>query len=252
MGYLTLHSGGRLASLEEVCNVTTPRPSGIWRPIPHEMVVQRITEELQSTSLQVVHQEFGLSHDDARMFGIMELRNGSNRDDFALIAGIRNSHDKSFPIGLACGSRVFVCDNLAFSGEVVIRRKHTTNVMRDLPSLLNRAVYKLTELRQHQASRIDAYKLRQICQAEAHDILIRGMRAGVVAASKLPKVLAEWDEPKHEDFRERTLWSLFNAFTEVMKDYETADLPWRTRGLHGLCDTVANVPCFGNSEITIV
>ena len=33
----------------------------------------------------------------------------------------------------------------------------------------------------------------------------------------LPKVIEAWDEPKHEEFVPRTAWSLFNAFTEVLK-----------------------------------
>jgi hypothetical protein len=34
---------------------------------------------------------------------------------FAL--GIRNAHDKSFRLAVTVGYRVFVCENLAFSGD---------------------------------------------------------------------------------------------------------------------------------------
>jgi hypothetical protein len=61
----------------------------------------------------------------------MTLR--SPYDDYTDTVGLRNSHDKSFPIGIAFGSRVFVCDNLAFHGEHVIRRKHTVKAKRELP-----------------------------------------------------------------------------------------------------------------------
>src|SRR5881397_1045647 len=47
--------------------------------------------------------------------------------------GLRNSHDKRFPIGISVGSRVFVCDNLAFIGDHVIKRKHTANAKTALP-----------------------------------------------------------------------------------------------------------------------
>jgi hypothetical protein len=39
----------------------------------------------------------------------------------------------------------------------------------------------------------------------------------VLPASRLPKVIEAWDEPRHEEFVPRTAWSLFNAFTEVQK-----------------------------------
>jgi hypothetical protein len=54
--------------------------------------------------------------------------------------GIRNSHDKTFPAGLVAGTKVFCCDNLAFSGEVQISRKHTRFAERDLTHLTARAV----------------------------------------------------------------------------------------------------------------
>lgn len=43
--------------------------------------------------------------------------------DYTDMLGLKNSHDKSLPIGIAFGSRVFDCDNLAFSADHVIRRK---------------------------------------------------------------------------------------------------------------------------------
>lgn len=43
------------------------------------------------------------------------------------------------------------------------------------------------------------------------------VKGNIVSASRLPKVIEAWGEPKHEEFRPRTAWSLFNAFTEVQK-----------------------------------
>jgi hypothetical protein len=40
-----------------------------------------------------------------------------------------------------------VCDNLSFSGEVRLARKHTSRIEADLPALVNRAVGQLGELR---------------------------------------------------------------------------------------------------------
>jgi hypothetical protein len=48
----------------------------------------------------------------------------------------QDSHDKTFPIGIAFGAKVFVCDSLSFIADHVIRRKHTANAKRDLPALV--------------------------------------------------------------------------------------------------------------------
>jgi hypothetical protein len=56
------------------------------------------------------------------------------------------------------------------------------------------------------------------------------MDADAVAPSALPRVLKEYREPWHEEFMPRTAWSLYNAFTEVMKGLPHL-LPERTRAL---------------------
>jgi hypothetical protein len=72
--------------------------------------------------------------------------------------GLRNSHDKSFPIGVAFGSRVFVCDNLAFIADHVVKRRHTTNLKRDLPALVTEMIEPLALHREAQAKTFERYK----------------------------------------------------------------------------------------------
>lgn len=60
-------------------------------------------------------------------------------------------------------------------------------------------------------------KVRELPPAHAHHLMVEAIRANVLPASRLPKVLEAWEAPKHEEFAPRTAWSLFNAFTEVQK-----------------------------------
>jgi hypothetical protein len=64
---------------------------------------------------------------------------------------------------------------------------------------------------------IAAMKGRGVSDQQAHHLMVLAVRAQIVPASWLPKVLTAWEQPKHEEFRSRTAWSLFNAFTEVLK-----------------------------------
>lgn len=54
--------------------------------------------------------------------------------------------------------------------------------------------------------------------------MVEAVRAGVLPASRLPKVLAAWDRPTHPDFTARTAWSLYNAFTELAKSRSPAQI----------------------------
>jgi glycerol-3-phosphate responsive antiterminator len=56
------------------------------------------------------------------------------------MVGIRGSYDQSMSRMLGVGSRVFVCDNMAFSTEVSIATKQTTNIGSRLPGLMRAAV----------------------------------------------------------------------------------------------------------------
>jgi len=40
---------------------------------------------------------------------------------------------------------------------------------------------------------------------------------GVVTERQLPVMKREWQTPKHDAFKERTAWSLYNAGTECLK-----------------------------------
>jgi hypothetical protein len=237
MNGLTLHCGTNLATSDAVHAVPTPEATASWQPIPHGDLYTRVRTTLEGSGLHVVQEAHGLWREGLRYFGLMEVRNGHNADDFGLVVGLRNSHDKSFPAALALGSRVFVCDNLAFSGEIKLSRKHTTYIWRDLPGLVERAVGRLADLRNLQSRRIDAYKSALLTdERTVHDLVVRSVYARALPASQVVDVVNEWREPRHDDFRPRTAWSLFNAFTEVLKGSLTL-LPSRTLALHGLLDS---------------
>lgn len=77
--------------------------------------------------------------------------------------------------------------------------------------------------------------------AHAHDLIIRSVDVGVCANSYIPDVLREWREPVHEQFVERNVWTLFNAFTAALKQGNLAELPRRTEALHGLLDVAVGL-----------
>jgi hypothetical protein len=73
------------------------------------------------------------------MFGVLTCANGKPAVDYALAIGLRSSTDRGLAVGIAAsGVRLFICDNLAFFGEVTAQRKHTAHVFRDQPDLIYR------------------------------------------------------------------------------------------------------------------
>ncbi len=189
----------------------------------------------------MVAQAHALWKDGLRYFGAFQLAATDPASDYALVAGLRNSHDRSFPAGFACGSGVFVCDNLAFSGEVRLSRRHTARIREDLPRLITSAVGRLGTMKLNQEVRIQEYKEKEITDIQAHDLIIRAMDVGALTPIRVPAVLQEWRKPSHEEFAPRTAWSLFNGFTEAYKQSSPTLLASRSIPLHGLFDQLVGI-----------
>jgi hypothetical protein len=166
---------------------------------------------------------------------------GRKENEFGWVVGLRNSHDQTYPAGLVAGTRVFVCDNLAFSGEVRISRKHTRNAERDLRHLTARAVGQLGDKFRGLDQRVNAYKASPVDDARAHDIVIRAVDCAAITPAQIPAVLAGWREPGHEAFVSRDAWSLFNAFTWVHKGANPHTALRRGEALHGLFDAAVGL-----------
>lgn len=233
---LVLHTGAKNVDYGQVAAVQTPSATASWYPIAHLTLVQHLLTALPNYGLRVVKQAHGLWKDGLRYFGLYQVAGDDfNSADFGLVFGLRNSHDKKFPAGLALGSGVFICDNLAFSSEIVVGRKHTRFILRDLPQLISKAVGKLVEKRVDQQRRFDAYQVEHITDTQAHDLIIRAMRGGAINVTRVPDVVNQWHNPRH-DFGNKTVWRLFNGFTEVLKESNLMELPNRTTKLHGLMD----------------
>lgn len=148
---------------------------------------------------------------------MLTCRNGRPTEDWTLAIGLRNSYDRSLSIGLVAGTRVLCCDNLAFSGDVKASRKHTANVFRDLPDLIYQMLSQVASMRERIEGEIAAMKVRELPPAHAHHLMVEAIRANVVPASWLPRVIEVWDAPRLPELAPRTAWSLFNAFTDVQK-----------------------------------
>lgn len=251
---LMLHCGASHVTRSDVDAVKTPAPVGQHYPIPHRLLIDHVHAQLDTDALEIVEEAHALTKDGARYFGLTRVKSRGGDSallpadtsigrDYDLVVGLRNSHDQSAAASLVCGNQVFVCDNLAMSGEVLIGRKHTRFIRRDLPLLIPRAFGRLGHERQNMERRVAAYKGADLSDKDAHDLIVRAMvDSRIFPPSRLPDVVGQWRAPAHEEFEPRTAWSLFNAFTEVAKprrpDAQAAleTLSKRTRNLQGFLD----------------
>jgi len=233
---LLLHCGAQAVPRSRIAEASTPPSTRTWQPVPHITVLNAVEVALLERGLRITNSAYALSKESARFFGLLEItREANDSNDYHWVVGVRNSHDKTVPAGIVAGTQVLVCDNLCFSGEIKLARKHTRFILRDLGELAHRAVKELDHGFNEQARRIARYKETTIRSSTAHDLIVRAVDAGVCSNQQIPRVLKEWREPSHGCFSPRNVWSLQNAFTETLKGNLTL-LPQRTQRLHTLLD----------------
>ena len=115
MPNLLVHCGANRVDRGAIALAPTPERTRTWFPIPHAQLLELVESTFQSNDYSIANEAHALT--DSRYFGLLELKTESQPDDYRLVVGLRNSHDRSFPAGLAVGHCVLCCDNLAFSGR---------------------------------------------------------------------------------------------------------------------------------------
>ncbi len=241
MNGMILHCGAKETTRQDLSLVPTPDPTATWTPIPHEALLNVAAENLERSGYRIVSERHALNREGGHYFGLLEVRNGHDETDRSLMIGLRNSHTKDLSAGMAVGNKVFVCDNLSFSGEIRIARMHTKHILEDLPRMVEATMGRLAEVRHLQDRRIAAYRERELTNSEFNDLLIQALDCRAATATALPKILESWRHPEHPEFKERSLWSAFNAFTQHYKELRLAEVSRRSLALHGMCDGLAGL-----------
>ena len=231
---LMLHAGATLIEYDDLRAVNTPPRTESHVPVAHHEIVELMRYSLGFYGHEIVEEHHAVTEDGARYFGLLSLR--STYGDYTDTVGLRNSHDRRFPIGIAFGSRVFVCDNLAFHAERIIKRKHTANAKRELPGLVAEVVGPLHDQRQRQERVFDRYRNTQLPDELADHTILSLYRSGVINIQRVPDVMEQWEKPAH-DWGDRTAWRLFNAATFSLTG-RVAENPSVTTQLHRVIDGV--------------
>lgn len=234
---LILHCGAEEVPYEQLRQLETPEPTPTHVPIPHYRVVDMLRHTLGFYGHEITEEHHGLTKDGSRYFGLLSLR--SEYTGYEDTVGLRNSHDKSFPISVGYGARVFVCDNLSFIAEHVVRRKHTLNAKRDLPALVGELVEPLTQQREYQQRTFERYQYTTLSDMMADHVIMELYRKQVIGIQRVPDVLQQWQEPAH-DWGDKTAWRLFNATTFALTG-KVAENPRLTQQLHQTIDGVCSL-----------
>ncbi|KAF0202850.1 MAG: hypothetical protein FD167_5658, partial [bacterium] len=212
LGKLIAEPGTRLITRQQLGLIPTPLATRTYKPIPHIKIVEALVETLGFRKISVVHDEYAISKDGSKCFGLLELSEAFTGCRFAL--GIRNAHDRSLRLAMTVGLRVIVCSNLAFEGDFVpIKVKHSQKL--ELTECVSIGVDRIQRKFRPLQNKVEKMKEDFISNEEAKLIIYEAFidKKLPVPITLLPLVHAYYFKPEHEEFKDPSLWSLANAFT---------------------------------------
>lgn len=259
---------------DELAEVETPLGDETHFPIPHIQLVEEVEKQLKAHGFEILEEDHALARKGLRYFGGFAVTSpetaGSRR---RLVVGMRNSHDKGFAAALVLGNHMIVCENLCFSSEVKLARKHTKNIMRDLSAKVAEAISLLVNSWINMEERISAYERTEISEQTAQNYLVQLVDVDALPARDLYKAVKLFRNPTlaaaamvdrdefpegeegeieylaavgergaalMEEFGTGTVWAVYNAVTEVLKGSDMSKLPARTMKMQSYLDAKCN------------
>jgi hypothetical protein len=220
MSKVLLHCGGQSATRKDIETIPVPEQTDTYMPVPHNKLIDTVGgigfKVLQPHGYRMVGESFGLSRNGKQFFGVLTYKNGN--DGLGLSVGFRNSYDKSMTIGICSGAKVFVCDNLAFHGNVTVLRKHTANVWTMLEEQTIGVLFK--SLDNYEAICIDMAGMKETVITDDTAFRTLGLLYGhkTLSLRQLEQARKEWVKPSFEDFAmKKDMWRLYNAGTFALK-----------------------------------
>lgn len=224
----------------QLAGVQTPLATESFMPIPHSTLVGLTRDAIDRAGLSIVTEEHGTARNGLRYFGGFALQGSDIQgDDRQIVLGLRNAHDKSFAASICIGNRMMVCENLCFSSDIKLARRHTINIMADLPRILADAVGRVVSHWNDMGNRIDAYKATEISKERAADLLVDLVDAKAFPARDIYNAVSEFRNPRHAEFKGGSLWTLYNSITENLKGGDLSKLPFRTMTAQSIFDRIA-------------
>ncbi|MEP2445789.1 MAG: DUF932 domain-containing protein [Balneola sp.] len=240
---LLTQCGAERCSLEQLLTIPDPPKTRTYTPLPHydfAVNVLTIASEILK-GYRFDGDAYAVNSNGDKMFGVITYRkiHQSPDEDLKLAIGLRNSHDRSFSAGLTIGSTVLVCDNMVFSGDITVMRRHQGEDMHeDLQDQIISAIYRSQHNMSHIVEDVELMKQVPLTLEQKYQYMGMLTGKGILSPSQSSAAFKELWEPSHDEFTIDSLWSAYNCATEALKSSPVHQIVQRHSGLHQLTKTL--------------
>jgi len=250
MSKLIAHVDTNYVDESVVMAIPEPPFTDTWRPIAHGKVIHALQGACEDAGLGITQRYYSMNEKGTRMFGVWDLDYRTNGSCYSL--GFRNSIDKSMVVGVVGGFRVFVCDNLALSGEYLQFHKHTSGLDQDrLIKMSKNALTGAWVNMERLESWINNLKTFELSGQDFKMLTYNLMENNVFPSSSFNRFHNSWEEERSPkvfslDFSGKNtvkyyekgtdLYTVHGACTRMMRGASLFNVADRNRRLIEVCD----------------
>lgn len=203
------HANSQLITRHDLRNIPTPDATDTWHPVPFFELVESLTDTLATRGVYIDREQHAVNSTGLKLFSTFDLRYGTNRESTAAL-GLRSSNNKSMAIQIAVGTKVFVCDNMCFSGDLIaLKRKHTSGLI--LANELNRGLDQYFIHQEQLTTNINRLKAKLLNDDEARRRIFEVFDTNALPVRLFRDVVDTWREMRDHNYI--SAWQLHNCLT---------------------------------------
>ena len=217
-GKLIAHCDTKRVSEEIVKSAISPDFTKSWHPFSHKIIIEMAEKAAENSgALDLISdRSYSLSKDQQNMFAVWNIKSNNDQGINTAI-GFRNSMSKMLSVGFTAGTRVFVCDNMAFSGDWITFHKHSSTLdPLKLADLCKRAFDTIKDKMESFLQWHLSLGEIKMCDKSMKIMTFEAMKQKVLPPSKFESFVELYD--KNTNTYGSTVRSWFEANTELQRN----------------------------------
>jgi len=212
------------ASVDQLHACPVPESTNTYEPVNHGWLYDEVRRNVGQRGYQIVAEDLRTTESGDEFFGILKLRSpmttpGVQNSPWDLSLGIRNTNNKRASAGIFLGTNVWVCDNLQFSAEHSLLRKHHAGTYDVLRQGIERITRELKGYREAQRVWVSDMQQWVLTPELRNHLLVQCLQKGAIKGGDIIPILGEIAQPSTDNPEAvgSSAWGLFNAITWIGK-----------------------------------
>ena len=209
-----------MVTLQELALVSLPEETASYTPVPHKEFVNEILEAADKKGFSLVRSGYNSSRGGNVMSGRLVFTGDVSGMD--MMVGIVNSYDKSKVAMLGIGSQVVICENGLLLADYTMKRKHTTNVWRDLDTMITESVAALYDEYTRATKYRELFSAMSLPKRQQAEMLGRIFVEEEIVTPTMANTIRQ-EITGSKLFPDDTVWSFYNHVTHGLKQSHPID-----------------------------